>query len=147
MVEVSHAPAARFDEVRVLLSRFLATIGEADPGAEGYARIRSAAERGAIEFHVARDGEVAVGLISLTVGFSTYHAAPFALLEDLFVEESHRGCGVARRLIESATAEATARGCGSLLAGIGATDLRMWEHLGFRRIGLLVARDVPLPCG
>jgi len=145
MVEVSPASVARFDDVRVLLERFFATIGEADPGAEGYDRIRAAAGRGEIEFHVARDGGVPVGLISLTMGFSTYRAAPFALLEDLFVERSHRRRGIARRLIEAATAAATARGCGSLLAGVGATDLAMWGHLGFRRIGQLVARDLPAP--
>lgn len=140
VVTVSRARAAEYEEVCSLLDAFLATIGEQGPGPDGYTRIREALECNEIEFFVARAGGMPVGLVSLTSGFTTYRAAPFAMMEDLFVAESWRGRGVARRLIETCAARAAERGCGSLLAATG--DVAMWLHLGFRPIGRLMSRDL-----
>jgi GNAT superfamily N-acetyltransferase len=142
MTGITVAAASGFGDVQALLEAFLDTTGENAPDAASSARIADAMARGDIRFFVARDAGKPVGLISLTTGFSTYRAGPFGLLEDLFVAPDRRGRGVGRRLIEAATDQARRAGCRSLLAGCGAGDVSMWEHLGFRPIGTLVSRDL-----
>jgi GNAT superfamily N-acetyltransferase len=52
----------------------------------------------------------AIGLAHLVVHASTWSDAGYCYLEDLYVDPSHRGGGVARALIEAVYAEAAARG-------------------------------------
>lgn len=44
------------------------------------------------------------------------HAQPYALLEDLFVEEKFRGKGLGSKLVKAAVAEAKKEGCYKILA-------------------------------
>jgi GNAT superfamily N-acetyltransferase len=139
---IRQATGADLPSVFSMLEAYLAAIGESGLEEAGCDRIAAAIDRGDIVFFVARDGEEPVGLCSITIGFSTYKASPFALLEDYYVAESHRGEGTARLLVEAAAAFATARGCASILAGCSNTDVPMWSHLGFMRLANLMAKDL-----
>lgn len=60
---------------------------------------------------VAVDGDdQPVGLAHLIFHAATWSAGEYCYLEDLYVDPSHRGTDVARRLIESAYAQARERG-------------------------------------
>ena len=142
MAQVERIPPEALEDALGLLDAFLEAIGEPIVDEAARMRIRRAQEEGRIEFLVAKEDGRPVGLCSLTYGYSTYKAAAFALLEDYFVAPSHRGQGVARQVVEAAAARATAKGCRSLIAGVSQGDLEMWEHYGFRSIGVMVARDL-----
>ncbi len=47
--------------------------------------------------------------------YNDLHAAPYGLLEDVFVEEKERGKGIGTALVKAAIAEAKARGCYKLI--------------------------------
>lgn len=57
-----------------------------------------------------RDGE-AVGFALYFHNFSTFRGARGLYLEDLFVEPSHRGSGLGKRLLQSLATIAVERGC------------------------------------
>lgn len=73
------------------------------------------------------------------------HAEPYGLLEDVFIEESHRGKGYGSKLVEAIIAEAKAHGCYKL---IGTTrherkDVHaFYERLGFKNHGLEFRMDL-----
>ena len=142
-LRIEWAPASRKPALRALLAEFAAAIGEPAPDAEGFARITRALDDGRIAFALASDGADPIGMCSLTAGFSTYGAAPFGLVDDPCVDPTRRGGGVARALLEAVTAEARSRGCRSLLIGCSDGDVGMWKHFGFRKIGNLMATDLP----
>jgi GNAT superfamily N-acetyltransferase len=59
---------------------------------------------------VAEDGGELTGLVHALTHRSTWAATSYCYLEDLFVAPAGRGTGVARRLIEAVTDEASRRG-------------------------------------
>jgi len=52
-----------------------------------------------------------VGVVSLSMGFSTIKMQPIAMLGDLYVHPGHRGRGAARALVLAAMDQAHAQGC------------------------------------
>ncbi|MCC6002773.1 MAG: GNAT family N-acetyltransferase [Thermofilum sp.] len=67
------------------------------------------------------------------------HDKPYALLEDVYVEEAHRGKGIGRRLVLEAIELAKRQNCYKMIATsrFGREALHEWyEKLGFRRHGL-----------
>lgn len=64
---------------------------------------------GSFRFVVAHLARRIVGCMSLHFHFSTYNGLPIASIEDVFVEESHRGAGIGRRLLEFAQERALDR--------------------------------------
>lgn len=63
-----------------------------------------------IKFVAKEAGEV-VGRAFLYILYNDLHKEPFALLEDVFVEEDFRGKGLGKQLVEMATKEAKVQGC------------------------------------
>jgi ribosomal protein S18 acetylase RimI-like enzyme len=61
---------------------------------------------------IASDGEYVVGFIQLYPSFSSVSMKPIWILNDLFVEEAHRGKGIAKLLILAA--ESLARQTGAV---------------------------------
>ena len=86
--------------------------------------------------------EMAVGICSLTIGFSTYRAAPFGVMEDFYIVPEMRQKGVARLLIDHVLADARQKGCRSVMLGCSTDDMPMYKHLGFKTIGNMMARDL-----
>jgi GNAT superfamily N-acetyltransferase len=57
------------------------------------------------------DRDTAVGIATCFVGFSTFAARPLINIHDLAVLPTHRGKGIARRLLEAVEQKARALGC------------------------------------
>jgi GNAT superfamily N-acetyltransferase len=82
-------------------------------------------------------GEVARAYLYLMT--NDLHAAPFGLLEDVFVAESERGSGLGTALVNEVIAAARAAGCYKLIATSRASRPRvheLYERLGFANYGL-----------
>jgi ribosomal protein S18 acetylase RimI-like enzyme len=60
---------------------------------------------------LAYDGDVAVGIATCFVGFSTFHARPLINIHDLAVVAEQRGRGVGRELLAAVEAKARQLGC------------------------------------
>src|ERR1700722_7381326 len=69
----------------------------------------------AVKFTAVDDGKV-VGRVYVYILKNELHDQPFGLLEDVFVEESHRNKGIGSQLIEKAIADAKEHGCYKLIA-------------------------------
>ena len=79
------------------------------------------------------EGEV-VGLAHLHASPAIEHERPVAKIGALVVDESHRGHGVGRALVDELEAEARARRCSLLF--LDAAERREDAHAFYRRIGL-----------
>lgn len=83
---------------------------------------------------LAFDGEHAVGLVNCIEGFSTFACRPLVNVHDVAVLSSHRGQGVAEKMLSLAEAIARERGACKLtlevLLGNAAAD-RLYRRLGF----------------
>jgi GNAT superfamily N-acetyltransferase len=82
------------------------------------------------------DGEDAVGFATIYWTFSSTHAADAALMNDLFVRDSHRGLRIGRRLIEACVAAARDRGVRHLewlTAADNRTAQRLYDQIGAQR--------------
>ena len=143
MIEVQAVAKGGLPELHALQADFARSIGEPVPDRDALDRVAGAMDAGRITFLLARDEGAPVGMCSLTTGFSTYRASPFGLVDDLYVDPARRRSGVARALVDAALAEARSRGCRSVLIGCSDGDIPMWEHFGFRKIGNLMATDLP----
>jgi GNAT superfamily N-acetyltransferase len=79
------------------------------------------------------DGSV-VGLAQLHVSPSLEYDRPAAKLAALVVDESHRGEGIGRALVEAMEAEARTRGC--VLLFLTTAARRKDAHVFYERVGL-----------
>ena len=75
-----------------------------------------------------------VGLAHLQVTPAIEHDLPVGKLGALVVDESHRGHGVGRALVEAVEREARLRGCGLLF--LTTSERRDDAHAFYERIGL-----------
>lgn len=83
---------------------------------------------------VADVGEEVVGLAHLQVTPAIEYDRPTAKVGALVVDDSHRGEGIGRALVEALEAEARARGCALLFVTTSAQ--RNDAHEFYRRVGL-----------
>jgi GNAT superfamily N-acetyltransferase len=79
------------------------------------------------------DGEV-VGLAHLQVTPTIEYDRPAAKIAALVVDESHRGEGIGRLLVETLEHEARARGC--VVMFLTTSARRTDAHAFYRRVGL-----------
>lgn len=83
---------------------------------------------------LAFEGIQAIGLVNAIEGFSTFACAPLVNIHDVVVRDSHRGRGIAARLIAAVEAIARERGACKLtlevLSGNRAART-LYEKLGF----------------
>jgi len=61
--------------------------------------------------YLAQDGTDYIGIAVCFVGFSTFAGKPLLNIHDVYVRESHQGCGIGRRLLEGVSEAARAAGC------------------------------------
>ncbi|HET7132518.1 MAG TPA: GNAT family N-acetyltransferase [Gammaproteobacteria bacterium] len=91
-----------------------------------------------IRFSVAGDGgEIARAYLYVLT--NDLHAAPFGLLEDVFVDESQRGGGVGTALAKEIVAAARELGCYKLIATSRTSRPKvheLYERLGFEKHGI-----------
>jgi GNAT superfamily N-acetyltransferase len=83
---------------------------------------------------LAYDQKQAAGLSISFEGFSTFYAKPLINLHDLVVAESHRGQGIARKILEKIEQIARARGCCKLTLEVLEGNIRaqkVYKEFGF----------------
>jgi len=136
-VEVRCATAADAAIVAPLFDAYRQFYGLApDPGlARRFLAERLEREESVVLLAEAPDRGV-LGFVQMYPTFSSLRAARVFVLYDLFVAPSARRGGVARRLMESAVAEARARGAVALTlqtARTNAAAQRLYESLGWTR--------------
>ena len=91
-----------------------------------------------IRFSAAADGHE-IARAYLYVLANDLHAAPFGLLEDVFVDESQRGSGVGTALVKEVIAAARELGCYKLIATSRTSRPKvheLYERLGFEKHGV-----------
>src|SRR5918999_2131017 len=80
------------------------------------------------------DGAPPAGVCQLRYRLSVWTGADDCWLEDLYVDESARGTGLGRALVEAAVEKAAARGCLRMeldVNGQNAAAIAFYERLGF----------------
>jgi len=121
-----------------LLSQFLIESSSPLPVAADLERLDEAIRQGRVRFYMALEGEDrVVGVVSLTLGFSTMRMQVFALLGDLYVHPGHRGRGAAAALLLAAMDAAHELGCGFLT-----TETASGMEGVFQRFGWVQTTDV-----
>ena len=88
---------------------------------------------------LAFEGGEAVGLVNCFEGFSTFAARPLVNVHDVVVRDTHRGRGIAERMLERVEALARARGACKLTLEVlsgNAPALRVYERAGFAAYAL-----------
>lgn len=96
-----------------------------------------------IRFAAVENGKE-LGVIYLHLIKNDSHKEPYGLLEDLLVDEKHRGKGVGTKLVEEALAEAKRLGCYKILATsrMSRPHIHEWyEKLGFKKWGFEFRMD------
>ena len=79
-------------------------------------------------------GEPAAGVCQLRYRYGLWHDGEDCWLEDLFVEETARGSGLGRALVEAAIGRARERGCARVELDVNEANpaaLALYESLGF----------------
>ena len=93
----------------------------------------------------AREDERVQGRAYLYLIHNDLHAAPYGLLEDVFVEAEERGKGIGTALIKAAVEEAKARGCHKLICTSRHNNLGvhgLYKKLGFLDHGVEFRMDL-----
>lgn len=83
---------------------------------------------------LAFDGEEPVGLVNCIEGFSTFACRPLVNVHDVAVLASHRGRGIAERMLAEAEAIARNRGAVKLTLEVLSGNhgaLRLYQRIGF----------------
>jgi ribosomal protein S18 acetylase RimI-like enzyme len=83
---------------------------------------------------LAYEGDAPVGLANCIEGFSTFACKPLVNVHDLAVLNSHRGKGIAQKLLEAAEAMARERGACKLTLEVLSGNqgaVRLYERVGF----------------
>jgi GNAT superfamily N-acetyltransferase len=97
-----------------------------------------------VRFSMTEDGRE-IARAYLYVMTNDLHDAPFGLLEDVYVDESQRGGGLATALVNEVLEAARLAGCYKLIATSRASRPRvheLYERLGFERYGLEFRKDL-----
>lgn len=103
-------------------------IGEDEPTAEDFERLREAIEEEKILFFGCYAEGVLVACCSVSPTFSTFDYRRGGVFEDFYVAPAYRQRGIARKLVELAVRES---GVSSLTVGCADCDMEMYHALGF----------------
>ena len=82
----------------------------------------------------AKVDEKYVGLCTCFYAYSTFLAKPLLNIHDIYVEESSRGCGVARKMVKSLCEIAKQKNCGKITLEVRKDNLNardLYKHEGF----------------
>lgn len=115
MIEICRATSIKNPGFIQLLSQFLVHSGAGLPDSAALDLMEAAVRMDRIRYYMALEEGRVVGVVSLTMGFSTFHMKPYAVLGDLYVHPGHRGRGVAAALLLGAMDGAHEGGCFRML--------------------------------
>ena len=91
-----------------------------------------------VECLVAETDRALIGYALFYPTYSSFWTAPMMWLEDLYVEERHRGSGAGRALLSALARIAIERGCrrvGWIVLDWNAPTIRFYERMGARPAG------------
>jgi GNAT superfamily N-acetyltransferase len=91
------------------------------------------------------DNTKEVGRLWLYVLYNDLHKEPYGLLEDVFIQEEHRGAGWGTKLVQEAMAEAKRIGCYKLVATTRSSRQAVcawYEKFGFKKYGAEFRMDL-----
>ena len=136
-IETRQLGQSDFDDFRSLMMAFYAYANEPHAGLESIKSLfqKATDQSSNLHFLIAVHEEKMVGIISLTIGESSYKNSPFAFADDFFVVPEKRGTGIGKALIDHAMRIATDKKCSNILVGVGndETDtLRFYTRAGFK---------------
>jgi ribosomal protein S18 acetylase RimI-like enzyme len=95
----------------------------------------------------ASNGSSALGFVQIFESWSTVRLAPVLILEDLFVEPSARGGGIARALIDASMTYAREAGAAGMFLETAVDNERaqdVYERAGWHRERTFVKFNAPL---
>ena len=93
----------------------------------------------------ARDNGAEVGRTWLYIIYNDLHKEPYGFLEDVFIQEEHRGAGLGTKLVQEAIAEAKRIGCYKLIATTRSSRQAVcawYEKFGFKNYGVEFRMDL-----
>lgn len=82
-------------------------------------------------------GPELVGIVSITLGESSYKAAPFAWCDDLYVKKDYRSRGIGKALMLNVTEYCHIHGCSNVLLGVGQDEHNVksfYKSLGYQEM-------------
>ena len=119
---------------------FLAEIGEDPLTEEKQEQLRQAIRSGKITFFLAKRGDRAVGMCSVSKCFSTFSCADTGVFDDFYIEPVFRRQGIARKLAQAAQIWCKEHRLASLTVCCAPCDEAMYQTLGFdTRLGVTFA--------
>ena len=86
----------------------------------------------------AEEGGIVLGSAYLYIMFNDLHKEPFGFLENVFVEEEHRGKGIGSELVNTAISEAKKQNCYKIICTSRYESSKvhsLYEKLGFKDYG------------
>jgi len=126
-----------------LLSQFLIESSRSLPTAADLERLDDAIRQGQVRFYMALEADERVmGVVSLTLGFSTMRMQPFALLADLYVHPGHRGRGAASALLLAAMDAAHELRCGFLTTETAGGMEGIFQRYGWQQTTDVLAVEI-----
>lgn len=137
MILVRKLQNGDFDQFLNLMIGFYSYSGDGVATSEMIRPLFEKATDPNINFHVfvAADGTNLIGMISLTIGESSYKVSSFAWADDFYVDGATRGQGVGGKLMAAASDFAKDKGCSNVLVGVGFGEeetLKFYANKGFR---------------
>lgn len=130
----AQSPALR--SAAMLFDRYRRFYDQPADLAQAHVFLRARLEGGESTVLLAGINDEWIGFCQLYRGFSSIACAPTVVLNDLYVEASHRGIGVGRALIARARVMAEREGARCLLLETAETNTRaqaLYESMGFER--------------
>lgn len=144
MFEICRATSIKDPGFIQLLSQFLIERGQGVPDTSTLDRLEAAVRMDRIRFYMALDGDRVIGVISMTVSFSTMKMRPYAVFGDLYVHPGHRGRGCAAVLLLGAMDGAHEAGCSRIITERYDDMEGIFERYGWYMSNRLMAYKVKL---
>jgi ribosomal protein S18 acetylase RimI-like enzyme len=135
-LQINRADPAQTDALCALFSAYLRFYGKSPSEATVRQFLQDRLRLGQSAVFLARLNEQAVGFVQLYPSFSSLSMAPSWILNDLYVDESARGQGVAEALMNAARDLAESTGTAGIMlqtARDNSVAQRLYERLGYQR--------------
>jgi ribosomal protein S18 acetylase RimI-like enzyme len=136
-VRADYANPAHADALVMLLDAYASDPAGGGEGLSAFAKshlVDSLAARPQAYSVLAFDGALPVGLVNCIEGFSTFACKPLVNVHDVAVLRSHRGRGIAERMLLEAEAIARERGAVKLTLEVLSGNhgaMRLYHRIGF----------------
>jgi GNAT superfamily N-acetyltransferase len=125
-----------------LLSQFFIENQVVVPDASAFDTLENAIRQDRIRYYMCMEDGRVVGVVSLTLGFSTFSMRTFALLSDLYVHPGHRGRGAAASLLLGVMDAAHHEGCAYLTTQTATKMEGIFERYNWRRTAVSLTYDL-----